>query len=75
MTTPPPDPDPARTPDLDSGGGVPPGATPPEPAQTSGLSEPEPRTRKRFPPTGIATLIAVIAIVVIFVIVIVGLIL
>ncbi|MGW0176428.1 DUF6480 family protein [Rhodococcus sp. NPDC003322] len=75
MTTPPPDPDPARTPDLDSGGGVPPGATPPESAQTSGLSEPEPRTRKRFPPTGVATLIAVAAIVVIFVIVIVGLIL
>ncbi len=71
MSTP-PDPDPDRTPDLDAGGGVPPGATPPESAQTSGLSEPEPRTSFRFPPTGAATLIAVAAIVVLFLVVIVA---
>ncbi|MGW6693877.1 DUF6480 family protein [Rhodococcus sp. NPDC054953] len=73
MTTPPPDPDPARTPDLEPGGGVQPGATPPESAQTSGLSAPEPRTRKGFPGSGIGTLLAVGAIVVIFVVVIVAL--
>ncbi|MGW4633537.1 DUF6480 family protein [Nocardia sp. NPDC004415] len=54
------DPDPARTPDLEPGGGVRPGATPPETAQTSGLSSPEPRTSTRFPPTGIGA-IAVVA--------------
>nr|WP_308213060.1 DUF6480 family protein [Nocardia amikacinitolerans] len=43
------DPDPARTPDLEPGGGVAPGSTPPETAQTSGLSAPEPRTRHRSP--------------------------
>lgn len=74
MTTPPPDPDPARTPDLEAGGGVSPGATPPESAQTSGLSAPEPRTSKGFPPTGVATLVAVAVIVVVFVVVIVALI-
>ncbi|MFF0818603.1 DUF6480 family protein [Rhodococcus sp. NPDC003318] len=74
MTTPPPDPDPARTPDLEAGGGVSPGATPPESAQTSGLSASEPRTRKGFPAAGIGTLVAVAVIVIILVIVIVALI-
>ncbi|MBF6175710.1 DUF6480 family protein [Nocardia blacklockiae] len=60
------DPDPARTPDLESGGGVRPGATPPDTAQTSGLSAPEPRTRHRFPPTGAATIVVVIALVALF---------
>ncbi|MFD1815156.1 DUF6480 family protein [Rhodococcus gannanensis] len=72
MTAPPPDPDPDRTPDLDSGGGVRPGSTPPDSAQTSGLSAPEPRTSKRFPPTGSATLLVIAAIVVVFVAVIVA---
>jgi hypothetical protein len=66
----PPDPDPDRTPDLDTG--VPPVATPPESAQTSGLSAPEPRTSFHFPPTGAATLIVVAAIVVLFLVVIVA---
>ncbi|MFC4372973.1 DUF6480 family protein [Nocardia halotolerans] len=61
-----PDPDPARTPDLDPGGGVPPGSTPPESAQTSGLSAPEPRTRHHFPPTGVAAVIVTVLIVAMF---------
>lgn len=74
MTATPPDPDPADTPDLTAGGGIEPGSTPPESAQTSGLSAPEPRTRHHFPVTGWATLAAVVAIVAIFVTVIVAII-
>ncbi|MFF0813628.1 DUF6480 family protein [Rhodococcus sp. NPDC003318] len=75
MTASPPDPDPARTPDLEPSGSVPPGATPPESAQTSGLSAPEPRTSKHRPVTGVATLMAVAAIVAIFVVLVVALVL
>ncbi|MDS0135742.1 MULTISPECIES: DUF6480 family protein [unclassified Amycolatopsis] len=49
MTAPPPDPDPRRTPDLEPGGGVPPGSTPPDSAQTSGLSHPQPMPSKAMP--------------------------
>ncbi len=63
------DPDPRRTPDLEAGGGVSPGATPPDTAQTSGLSAPEPRTRHHFPPTGTATIAAVAGVVLVFVVV------
>ncbi|HET6710817.1 DUF6480 family protein, partial [Amycolatopsis sp.] len=45
----PPDPDPRRTPDLEAGGGVPPGSTPPDSAQTSGLSHPQPMPSKAMP--------------------------
>ncbi|NGP06873.1 hypothetical protein G6038_15565 [Rhodococcus sp. 14C212] len=66
------DPDPARTPDLEPGGGVAPGSTPPDSGTTSGLSAPEPRTRNRFPPTGILTIAAVVIIVIVFLVAIVG---
>ncbi|MEV7038302.1 DUF6480 family protein [Amycolatopsis sp. NPDC051061] len=49
MTAQPPDPDPSRTPDLEPGGGVPPGSTPPDSAQTSGLSHPQPMPSKTMP--------------------------
>jgi hypothetical protein len=51
MTAQPPDPDPHRTPDpdLEAGGGVPPGSTPPDSAQTSGLSHPQPMPSKTMP--------------------------
>jgi hypothetical protein len=49
MTAQPPDPDPRRTPDLEPGGGVPPGSTPPDSAQTSGLSHPQPMPSKTMP--------------------------
>ncbi|WP_054812685.1 DUF6480 family protein [Nocardia arizonensis] len=67
------DPDPARTPDLERGGGVAPGRTPPETPQTSGLSAPEPRTRNRFPPTGILAIAVTIGLVVLFAAAAVGL--
>ncbi|PTR32370.1 hypothetical protein C8K36_1011422 [Rhodococcus sp. OK519] len=70
-----PDPDPRETPDLEPGGGVPAGSTPPASGGTSGISEHEPDTRGRFPPTGAATIVVVGLIVVVFVVVVVGLIL
>lgn len=67
MTALPPDPDPARVPDLEPGGGVPPGSTPPDSAQTSGLSAPEPRTRKsKLSPTAAVTLAVIVALVLLF---------
>lgn len=67
MTSQPPHPDPANTPDLEAGGGVAPGATPPAAAQTSGVAEPDPPARGRFTPTGIVSVIAVCVFVVIFI--------
>lgn len=67
------DPDPDRTPDLEPGGGVRPGSTPPETAQTSGLSAPEPRTSRRFPPTGVGALMVIILIVLVFLAIAIGL--
>jgi hypothetical protein len=66
MTAQPPDPDPARTPGLEPGGGVAPGATPPDSAQTSGVSEPEPRPRRRVRPATVVGLIAVAVLVLVF---------
>lgn len=53
----PPDPDPARTPGLETGGGVAPGDTPPEAGQTSGLSHPQPMPSRKAP---VVTLVAVV---------------
>jgi hypothetical protein len=68
MTALPPDPEPADTPGLEPGGGVAPGSTPPDSAQTSGLSAPEPRARHRFSPAVVAALIALAIFVLLFVI-------
>jgi Family of unknown function (DUF6480) len=68
MTAIPPDPDPAKTPGLEPGGGVAPGSTPPDSAQTSGLSEPEPPPRHRFTPTVIASLVALAVFLLLFVV-------
>ncbi|WP_033438117.1 DUF6480 family protein [Saccharothrix sp. NRRL B-16314] len=57
MTATPPDPDPARTPGLEPGGGVSPGETPPDSGQTSGLSHPQPMPSRRGP---IITLVMVL---------------
>ncbi len=66
------DPDPSTTPDLEPGGGVRPGATPPESGETSGLSAPEPSTTD-FPATGTLTMVWVVLLVVAFLAVAVGL--
>ncbi|UJW31722.1 DUF6480 family protein [Saccharothrix sp. AJ9571] len=56
MSAKPPDPEPDATADLEPGGGVPPGATPPDSGQTSGLSHPQPMPSKAVP---VATLVVV----------------
>ncbi|WP_083894507.1 DUF6480 family protein [Nocardia tenerifensis] len=68
------DPDPYTTPDLEPGGGVPPGSTPPESGQTSGLSAPEPSTSHHFPGTGVVAVIVTVLLVVLFTAVAVGII-
>ncbi|MCV7068947.1 hypothetical protein H7H51_30355 [Mycolicibacterium farcinogenes] len=67
MTALPPDPDPAETPDLEPGGGVAPGATPPDSGQTSGLGEPEPRPRHKYTPSSVTAIIALVLLVAVFV--------
>ena len=67
MTATPPDPDPARTPGLEPGGGVAPGEVPPDSAQTSGLSEPHPLTRRRLVPTVTVSVIVLAIFVLLFV--------
>ncbi|TSE00335.1 hypothetical protein FOS14_07865 [Skermania sp. ID1734] len=67
-------PEPGSSPDLEPGGGVAPGATPPESPQTAGLSASEPRTRHNFPPTGGFALVLSVLLAVIFVAVIIALI-
>jgi hypothetical protein len=67
MTATPPDPDPARTPSLEPGGGVRPGETPPDSASTSGLSEPQPRARRKYTPATVAGIVAIALFVLLFV--------
>lgn len=67
MTAVPPDPDPAQTPDLEPGGGVSAGATPPAEAQTSGLSAPQPSARRAYTPTQVVAFVALIIFVLVFV--------
>jgi hypothetical protein len=66
MTAQPPDPDPADTPGLEPGGGVMPGSTPPDSAQTSGVSHQEPPARHRFSPTVVASLVALVIFLLLF---------
>lgn len=66
MTAIPPDPDPADTPDLEPGGGVPPGSTPPGSHQTSGVGAVESQPRRRWTPTAVASIIAVALFVLLF---------
>ncbi|BBX61688.1 hypothetical protein MSAS_08620 [Mycobacterium saskatchewanense] len=67
MTSQPPNPDPANTPDLEAGGGVSPGATPPAAGQTPGVANPHPPGRGHFTPTGVVAVVGVCVFVVIFV--------
>ncbi len=63
----PPDPEPSETPDLEPGGGVSPGSTPPDSAQTSGLGEAEPRPRHKVTPTAVITIVALVLFVALFI--------
>ena len=65
----PPDPDPERTPGLDSGGSVAPGDTPPAGGQTSGLSTPQPGEQGRTSSIGRGQMIGIALVVVVFIIV------
>lgn len=67
MTATPPDPDPSRVPGLEPGGGVPPGSTPPDSAQTSGVSDPQPRPQRVLTPVVLTSIIAVIVFALMFV--------
>ncbi|WP_240355530.1 DUF6480 family protein [Mycobacterium bourgelatii] len=75
MTALPPDPDPSRTPGLEAGGGVAPGSTPPDSAQTSGVSEPQTNPKRRMTPIAIVSIIGLVIFVLLFVAVAVGIIL
>lgn len=75
MTALPPDPDPSKTPGLETGGGVAPGSTPPDSAQTSGVSEYQPNPRRRLTPLAIVSLVALALFVLLFVAVAVGIVL
>lgn len=66
MTTQPPNPDPARTPGLEPGGGTAPGSTPPAAPQTSGVAEHQPPATRRFTPSSALTVIAVCVFAVVF---------
>lgn len=66
MTAQPPDPDVTQTPDLEPGGGVRAGATPPAAPQTSGVSEPQAEARHRYTATQIVTFVAVALFVIAF---------
>ena len=66
MTAQPPDPDPARTPGLEPGGGAPPGSTPPAAPQTAGVAEAHPPNTRRFTPSSVLTVLAVCIFVVVF---------
>ncbi|GFG50508.1 hypothetical protein CQY20_21265 [Mycolicibacterium agri] len=67
MTAQPPDPDPARTSGLEAGGGVTPGELPPDSAQTSGVSAPQPRARRKYTPTVVVSIVVVTLFVLLFV--------
>lgn len=67
MTAMPPDPNPAQVPGLEPGSGVPPGSTPPDSAQTSGVSAQQPRPKRILTPLVLTSIIAVIVFALIFV--------
>ena len=67
MTDLPPDPDPANTPGVEHGGGVAPGDTPPDSAQTSATPNPDPPARQRLTPTSVVTFVAIGLFVLLFV--------
>ncbi|KUH73652.1 hypothetical protein AU184_07230 [Mycolicibacterium novocastrense] len=72
MTAIPPDPEPSITPDLEPGGGVPPGSTPPDSDQISGVGAVESRPRHRWTPTAVVSVIALGIFLLLFLAVVIG---
>jgi len=68
------DPAPEKTPDLEAGGGVSPGDTPPESPQTSGLSHEQPPMTKHFPAGGVWALAGAALLIIAMIVVVVGII-
>lgn len=66
MTALPPDPDPARVPGVQPGGGVQPGETPPDSAQTSATANADPVAGRSLTPRAIWWLIVIVAFVAVF---------
>jgi hypothetical protein len=67
MTAVPPDPDPLTVPGQEPGGGVPPGETPPDSAQTSGTSLPDPTAGHNLTPRAVVTFVIVALFIALFV--------
>ncbi len=59
MSALPPDPSPENTPGPDRGGGVPPGETPPDSAQTSATSNADPAAGRNLTPRAVVTFVAI----------------
>ena len=66
MTTQNPGPDPDEVPELQTGGGVEPGDTPPDAGQTSGLSHPQPMPGKTLPIVVIGVVVVIVLAMVLF---------
>jgi hypothetical protein len=67
MSAHPPDPDPADVPDLEPGGSVTPGDTPPDSASTSGTANKDPKVgRSRITPTGVVAIVGVVILALLF---------
>ena len=67
MTALPPDPDPLNTPGQQRGGGVRPGDTPPDSAQTSATANRDPAAGKNLTPRAVITFVVVALFIALFV--------
>lgn len=66
MTATPPDPDPRNIPSRDRGGGVPPGETPPDSAQTSATANRDPTAGRNLTPRAVLGFVAIALFAVLF---------
>lgn len=66
MTATPPDPDPTNTPGQEPAGGVPPGETPPDSAQTRATANPDPTAGRNLNPRNVIGIAAVVLFVLVF---------
>lgn len=66
MSITPPDPDPMNTPGGERAGGVPPGETPPDSAQTRATANPDPAAGRNLNPRSAIGITAIVAFVLVF---------